>query len=74
MKDFWPRCDIYDEHAAEIEYQLKVAEDPENNKGKSRKDLGLQEFKETEIRSGVTGFKATLTQSHIAKLLKIPNN
>ncbi|MCH96598.1 hypothetical protein A2U01_0017585 [Trifolium medium] len=53
---------------------MKVAEDPENNKGKSRKDLGLQEFKETEIRSGIMGFKATLTQSHIAKLLKIPNN
>ncbi|MCH86176.1 cullin-like protein [Trifolium medium] len=74
VKDFWPRCEIYDEHAAEIEYQMKVAEDPENNKGKSRKDLGLSEFKETEIRSGVTGYKATLTQSHIAKLLNIPNN
>ncbi|MCI84465.1 hypothetical protein A2U01_0105743, partial [Trifolium medium] len=58
---------------ADKEYAFKVAEDPENNTGKSRKDLGLREFTETEIRSGVTGYEFTITQSTIAELLKIPN-
>ncbi|MCI87057.1 hypothetical protein A2U01_0108338, partial [Trifolium medium] len=37
-----------------------MAEDPVKNKGKSRKDFGLKEFIETEIRSGVTGLQVTL--------------
>ncbi|MCI34874.1 hypothetical protein A2U01_0056095, partial [Trifolium medium] len=43
------------------------AEDPEKNKGKSRTDLGLREFNETEIRSGVTSYEVTITQSTIAE-------
>ncbi|MCI71809.1 hypothetical protein A2U01_0093072, partial [Trifolium medium] len=48
-------------------------EDPVNNKGKSRKDLGLRDFTETEIRSGVSGSEIILTQSNIAQVLKLPN-
>ncbi|MCI20922.1 hypothetical protein A2U01_0042085, partial [Trifolium medium] len=48
-------------------------EDPVNNKNKSTKDLGLRDFKETEIRSGVSGSKIILTQSNIAQMLKLPN-
>ncbi|MCI91819.1 hypothetical protein A2U01_0113114, partial [Trifolium medium] len=40
-----------------------------NNKGKSREQLGLKEFKETEIRSSVSGAEITLTQSNIAQML-----
>ncbi|MCH93832.1 cullin-like protein, partial [Trifolium medium] len=73
VKDFWPRCDIITQEDVDKEYALKVAEDPENNKGKSRKDLGLREFIETKIRSGVTGYEVNITQSTIAELMKIPN-
>ncbi|MCH85831.1 hypothetical protein A2U01_0006683, partial [Trifolium medium] len=72
VKDFWPRCEVIEQVDADREYKNKVAEDPEN-KGKSRTDLGLREFKETEIRSGVTGFEVILTQSNIAQVLKLPN-
>ncbi|MCI83632.1 hypothetical protein A2U01_0104908, partial [Trifolium medium] len=37
------------------------------------KDLGLRDFTETEIRSGVSGFEIILTQSNIAQVLKLPN-
>ncbi|MCI49920.1 hypothetical protein A2U01_0071164, partial [Trifolium medium] len=36
VKDFWPRCEVFDKIEAEKEFALKVAEDPENNKGKTR--------------------------------------
>ncbi|MCI08586.1 hypothetical protein A2U01_0029663, partial [Trifolium medium] len=34
VKDFWPRCDVVTQEDADREYANKVAEDPENNKGK----------------------------------------
>ncbi|MCI78397.1 hypothetical protein A2U01_0099667, partial [Trifolium medium] len=55
------------------EFALKVAEDPENNKNKTREELGLKAFKEIEIRSGVSGSEIILTQSNIVQLLGLPN-
>ncbi|MCI38714.1 hypothetical protein A2U01_0059943, partial [Trifolium medium] len=68
-KDFWPRCEIYDKLEADKEYNVRVAEDVVNNKGKSREQLGLKEFKEIEIRSSVSGAEITMTQSNIAQML-----
>ncbi|MCI57630.1 hypothetical protein A2U01_0078881, partial [Trifolium medium] len=73
VKDFWPRCEVVDKVEAEREYALKVAEDIENNKGKTREQLGLRAFTETEIRSGVSGSEITLTKSNIAQLLGLSN-
>ncbi|MCI12568.1 hypothetical protein A2U01_0033673 [Trifolium medium] len=73
VKDFWPRCDIIEQVDADREFANKIAENPENNKNKSRKDLGLRDFKETKIRSGVSGSEIILTQSNIAQMLKLPN-
>ncbi|PNX89862.1 hypothetical protein L195_g045984, partial [Trifolium pratense] len=73
VKDFWPRCEVVEKEDAEREYKLKVAENPKVNKGKSRSELGLRDFTETEIRSGVSGFEEVITQTTIAELLKIPN-
>ncbi|MCI23153.1 hypothetical protein A2U01_0044331, partial [Trifolium medium] len=73
VKDFWKRCDIITQEEADKEYALKVAENPEKNKGKSRTELGLREFIETEIRSSCTGYEVTITQSTIAELLRITN-
>ncbi|MCI50101.1 hypothetical protein A2U01_0071345, partial [Trifolium medium] len=52
---------------ADKEYNNKVAEDLENNRGKSREQLGLRKFTETEIRSGCTGYEVTITQTTIAE-------
>ncbi|MCI35729.1 hypothetical protein A2U01_0056950, partial [Trifolium medium] len=73
VKDFWKRCDIINQEEADKEYRRKVAEDPQNNKGKTREELGLRKFTETEIRSGCVGYEVTITQSTIAELLRIPN-
>ncbi|PNX81978.1 hypothetical protein L195_g038004, partial [Trifolium pratense] len=73
VKDFWPRCEVVEKEDADREYKLKVAENPKVNKGKSRHELGLREFTEIEIRSGVSGFEVVITQTTIAELLKIPN-
>lgn len=35
--------------------------------------MGLEEFKEVEIRSSSMGINMLITHSHIAKLLKIDN-
>ncbi|MCI77088.1 hypothetical protein A2U01_0098358, partial [Trifolium medium] len=64
---------IFTQEDADREYENKVAEDPENNRGKSRTELGLREFTESEIRSGCTGYEVTITQSTVAELLRIPN-
>ncbi|MCI69868.1 hypothetical protein A2U01_0091131, partial [Trifolium medium] len=48
---------------------MRVAEDVDKNKGKSVVQLGLKDFKETEIRSSVSGAEITLTQSNIAQML-----
>ncbi|MCI49204.1 hypothetical protein A2U01_0070447, partial [Trifolium medium] len=42
VKDFWPRCEIFDQVEADREYAMKVAEDVAKNKGKSREQLGLK--------------------------------
>ncbi|MCI39188.1 hypothetical protein A2U01_0060419, partial [Trifolium medium] len=52
---------------------MRIAEDEVNNKGKSREQLGLKVFKETEIRSSVSGAEITLTQSNIAQILGLSN-
>ncbi|MCI50657.1 hypothetical protein A2U01_0071901, partial [Trifolium medium] len=57
VKDFWKKCDIFTQENADREYENKVVEDLENNRGKSRIELGLREFTETEIRSGCTGYE-----------------
>ncbi|MCI34271.1 hypothetical protein A2U01_0055489, partial [Trifolium medium] len=44
VKDFWKRCDIITQEEADKEYNNKVAEDPQNNRGKSREQLGLRKF------------------------------
>ncbi|MCI53275.1 hypothetical protein A2U01_0074521, partial [Trifolium medium] len=63
VKDFLKRCDIITQKEADKEYNNKVAEDPEKNKGKTREQLGLRKFTETNIRSGCTGYEVTITQN-----------
>ncbi|MCI54002.1 hypothetical protein A2U01_0075249, partial [Trifolium medium] len=44
VKDFWKRYDIFTQEDADKEYNNKVAENPEKNRGKSRAELGLRDF------------------------------
>ncbi|XP_050878186.1 uncharacterized protein LOC127082005 [Lathyrus oleraceus] len=65
VKDLWVKDGVYDE--------CSVALDNGKLKGKSRAEMGLEEFKEVEIRYVVMGVNVTITQSHISKLLNMDN-
>jgi len=54
VKDFWVRAEIYDVDAAKDEELKAVIRDP-SLKGKTRKEMGLESFRQTEIKSSVMG-------------------
>jgi len=66
VKDFWVRAEVYDLDAAKIDENQALATDP-SLKGKSRKEMGLEPFRRTEIRSAVMSVPITITEEVIAK-------
>jgi len=66
VKDFWVRAEVYDEEASINEELQAVIRDP-SLKGKTRDEMGLETFSETEIRSAVMGVPITITEEIIAK-------
>jgi len=66
VKDFWVRVEVYDEEASMNEEIQAVISNP-SLKGKTREEMGLETFKETEIRSAVMGVPITITEEIIAK-------
>jgi len=70
VKDFWIRAEVYDEEAANNEELQAVIRDP-SLKGKTRKEMGLETFRQTEIRSAVMGVPITITEEVIAKACRV---
>jgi len=70
VKDFWIRAEVYDLDAAKAEELQAVAIDP-SLRGKTRKDIGLEPFRHTEIRSAVMGIPITITEEVIAKTCRV---
>jgi len=70
VKDFWVTAEVYDLDAAKIEEHQAVARDP-SLKGKIRKKMGLEPFRQTEIRSAVMGIPITITEEVIAKACRV---
>ena len=54
VKDFWVRAEVYDVEAAKEEEIKVVIKDP-SLRGKTRQEMGLESFRQTEIRSSVMG-------------------
>ena len=54
VKDFWVRAEVYDVDAAKDEELKAVIRDP-SLRGKTRQEMGLESFRQTEIRSSVMG-------------------
>ncbi|PNX95520.1 hypothetical protein L195_g018713 [Trifolium pratense] len=71
--DFWRKSEVVTLVDANAELQRLINQNPSENKGKSREELGLRKFTETEIRSSVGGFQVILTRSNLAKMLNLPN-
>jgi len=70
VKDFWIRAEVYDLDAAKAEELQAVAIDP-SLRGKTRKDIGPEPFRHTEIRSAVMGIPITITEEVIAKTCRV---
>ena len=56
--------------AAKVEELQAVARDP-SLKGKTRKEMGLEPFRQTELRSAVMGIPMTITEEVIAKACRV---
>jgi len=65
VKDFWVRAEVYDEEASINEEIQDVISNP-SLKGKTREEMGLETFNETEIRSVVMGVPITISEEIIA--------
>lgn len=72
FKYFWVRVIAYHESFAAFEEKRKIFENGKL-KGKSMDEMGLEKFKKVEIRSALMGVNVAITQSHIAKLMKMEN-
>jgi len=70
VKDFWVRAEVYDVDAAKIEELQVVARDP-SLRGKTWKEMGLEPFSQTEIRSAVMGIPITIIEEVIAKACRV---
>jgi len=70
VKDFWVRAEVYDVDAAKDEELKVVIKDP-SLRGKTRKEMGLESFRQTEIRSAVMGIPITITEEVIAKACRV---
>jgi len=69
VKHFWVRASIYDKHAAMLEEHEKVLIDLSLG-GKTREELGLEPFVETEIRSSIMGVPVFINQSMIECVIR----
>jgi len=70
VKDFWVRAEVYDVDAAKVEELQAVARDS-SLRGKTRKEMGLEPFRQAEIRSAVMGIPITITEEVIAKACRV---
>jgi len=70
VKDFWVREEVYDVEAALDEEDKAMIRNP-SLRGKTRQEMGLESFRQTEIRSTVMGILVTITEEVIAKACRV---
>jgi len=70
VKDFWARAEVYDVEAALDEEDKAMIRKP-SLRGKTRQEMGLESFRQTEIRSTVMSIPITITEEVIAKACRV---
>jgi len=70
VKDFWVRAEVYDVEAALVEEDKAMIRNL-SLKGKTRQEMGLESFRQTEIRSTVMGIPVTIIEEVIAKACRV---
>jgi len=61
VKLFWVRASVYDKHAAKLEEAENVLIDP-SLEGKTKEEMGLEPFVDTEIKSSIMGVPVFINQ------------
>jgi len=65
IRHLWVRTSVYDKHVAKLEMEEKVLIDP-SLAGKTREEMGLEPFINTEIKSSIMGVPVFISQEIIA--------
>jgi len=68
IRYFWVRASVYDKEASEEEERDKVLIDP-TLAGKTREEMELEPFKQTEIRSSIMGIPVYISEDIIARVI-----
>jgi len=70
VKDFWVTAEVFNVDAAKDE-ELKAVIRDLSLRGKTRKEMGLESFRQTEIRSSMMGIPITIIEEVIAKACRV---
>jgi len=70
VKDFWARAEVYDVEATLAEEDEAMIRNP-SLREKTRQEMGLDSFRQTEIRSTVMGIPITIIEEVIAKACRV---
>jgi len=70
VKNFWARAEVYDVEAALDEEDKAMIRNP-SLRGKTRQEMSLESFRQTEIRSTMMGIPITITEKVIAKACRV---
>jgi len=69
IRHFWVRAHVYDKRAAKLEMDEKVLIDP-SFVGKSREEMGLESFTDTENKSSIMGIPIFISQAVIVYVIR----
>ena len=69
VRHFWVRAEIYDMKASQLEMEEKILIDP-SLQGKTREEMGLEPFRQEEIRSSIMGISVVISVDTIAGVIK----
>ncbi|CAJ2644893.1 unnamed protein product [Trifolium pratense] len=73
LKKFWMKARVSSKYEAKQEELAAIERNP-SLKGKTRKEMGLLEFTDTQIRSNICGINLTFSPIHFNALLGLDNS
>jgi len=69
VRHFWVRAEIYDLKASQLEMDEKILIDP-SLQGKTLEEMGLEPFRQEEIRSSIMGLSVVILVDTIAGVIR----
>jgi len=69
IRHFWVRAEIYDLKASQLQMEEKILIDP-SLQGKTREEMGLELFRQEEIRSSIMGLSVVIFVDTIAGAIR----